>query len=83
MKSKSLDMLQHKYSVGMWGNQDENEKNKNDFCQLLVEMFKYFFSLRLLIMKNSFTACGAQFAFRRLQFVAGISKNSSLNSLAS
>lgn len=43
MKSKSLDMLQHKYSVGMWGNQDENEKNKNDFCQLLVEMFKYFF----------------------------------------
>lgn len=83
MKSKSLDMLQHKYSVGMWGNQDKNEKNKNDFCQLLVEMFKYFFSLRLLIMKNSFTACGAQFAFRRLQFVAGISKNSSLNSLAS
>lgn len=34
-------------------------------------------------MKNSFTACGAQFAFRSLQFVAGISKNSSLNSLAS
>lgn len=34
-------------------------------------------------MKNSFTACGAQFAFRRLKFVAGISKNSSLNSLAS